>query len=460
MPDSMQDRLALDRGSIRTTDERSGHLHVSQTPISKANICPYWGAEIPDNGALGLRADKRYMLLRDPGEMEKAAKSFDGKPLLIKHRAQSADDHDRDVVVGSVNNPVWDAPYLKADLSVWDGDAIKAIESNKQRQLSCGYFYRADMTPGTYQGERYDGRMVDIAGNHTALVDEGRAGPDVMVGDAKLQPLQTKPTNQEITMVKSHASRQALLASGALSVYLRPKLAQDAKVDLAPVLAGVTGKNWATSKPKIKTALDKAVKGKLATDADLSDILDMLDQLEEMPDEDVAAAAVDAKPDDQGENESDEDYAKRKKAEADKDAAKDKGAKDKGAKDADPEPKVSKSAMDAAIAAASDAAARNAEASTIARLNAIRAAEREVQPYVGNLAVAMDSAAAVYHFALESMGVDAKAVTDVNALRLVLNAQPKPGEQRAPATVSVAMDAAAAKAHAARFPNANRLVRS
>jgi hypothetical protein len=184
MPEMRQDRLALDRQSIRTFDETSGHLHVAQTPISKANICPYWGYEIPDYETLGLQADKQYQLLRDPKELEKAAKTFDGKPLLIKHRAQSAEDHDHDVVVGSISNPVWDAPYLRADLSVWDGNAIKAIESNRQRQLSCGYYYRADMTSGTQDGVRYDGRMVDIAGNHTALVDEGRAGPDVMVGDA------------------------------------------------------------------------------------------------------------------------------------------------------------------------------------------------------------------------------------------------------------------------------------
>jgi hypothetical protein len=157
MTESKQDRLALDRGSIRSVDENSGHLHVSQTPISKANICPYYGAEIADFEAMGLDPNKTYKLLRDPEELEKAAKSFDGKPLLIKHRPQTAGDHDHDVVVGSVSNPVWDAPYLKADLSVWDGNAIKAIESNAQRQLSCGYFYRADMTPGTYEGERYDG---------------------------------------------------------------------------------------------------------------------------------------------------------------------------------------------------------------------------------------------------------------------------------------------------------------
>ena len=39
------------------------------------------------------------------------------------------------------------------------------------------------MTPGDYQGEPYDGLMRDIVGNHVALVREGRAGADVVVGD-------------------------------------------------------------------------------------------------------------------------------------------------------------------------------------------------------------------------------------------------------------------------------------
>ena len=79
---------------------------------------------------------------------------------------------------------MFDAPYLKNSLVVWDGEAIKLIEDDKQKELSCGYRYRADMTPGTYEGVRYDGVMRDIRGNHVALVEEGRAGPDVLVADS------------------------------------------------------------------------------------------------------------------------------------------------------------------------------------------------------------------------------------------------------------------------------------
>ena len=43
---------------------------------------------------------------------------------------------------------------------------------------------RVTMTPGVYEGERYDGVMTEITGNHVALVSDGRAGPDVVVADS------------------------------------------------------------------------------------------------------------------------------------------------------------------------------------------------------------------------------------------------------------------------------------
>ena len=180
----MADRMALDR-SVRTFD-RAGHLHIETAPISKANVSPYFGGEIPGHEALGLDPDRIYHLFRDPAELAKAAGTFTGKPIVLKHRPQTAADHSRDLTVGAVGEATFQAPYLRAPLVVWDGAGIEAIESKRQRELSCGYFYRADMTPGTVNGERYDGRMTEIVGNHVALVDAGRAGPDVVVGDRAL----------------------------------------------------------------------------------------------------------------------------------------------------------------------------------------------------------------------------------------------------------------------------------
>lgn len=470
----LRDRLALDRASVRTIDQ-DGHLHVKVSPISKSNVCPYRGGEIPGFEALGLDPERVYQLLRDPAELAKAASTFNGKPLLNLHRPQTAEDHDHELTVGSVNNASFEDPYLLAELVVWDAGSIAGIETGQQCELSSGYRYDADMTPGEYKGVRFDGVMRNIRGNHVALVEKGRAGADVVVGDSAFQPAAPK---EKPPVAKTPAlSRKALLASGALRAHLAPRLAADAAFDPAAVLKGVTAKNWKASKPKIKAALDTALTGKLAADADLDDVVTLLDKLDDVTDEvaDVVAdppadptpvekTAVDADPMEElkaflADKLSEEDMARclelMQPAPAAVDAAPDLKPDDKK----DPKP-MDKPAMDAAIRLASDAAVRRATDETVARMNAIREAERDVRPYVGETAVAMDSALAVYQFALDSLGVDHKGVESLPALKLVLSAQPKPGD--APAGTRpkrLAMDAATATDYAKRFPNANRLAR-
>ena len=186
--DEAPHQVALDRGSVRRKDV-DGHLHVERTPISKANICPYYGREIPGGEGLGLDPNRLYRLLRHPDELKRAANTFAGKPLLLDHQVLSADEHPHKRTVGSVGDDVrWEPPYLTAPLTVWDRRAIDGIEGGNQKQLSAAYRYRADMTPGTYQGQPYDGVMRDLIANHVALVSEGRAGPDVVVGDAAPRP--------------------------------------------------------------------------------------------------------------------------------------------------------------------------------------------------------------------------------------------------------------------------------
>jgi len=471
MPQMTQDRLALDRGSIRTIDPTSGHLHVTQTPITKANVCPYYGREIPDFQKLGLSPDQTYHLFRDPDELAKGASSFNGKPLMIVHKAQNAAGHDREVVVGSASNPVWDAPYIRADLAVWDGEAIKLIESDQQRELSCGYYYDADMTPGDSQGVRYDGVMRNIRGNHVALVEEGRAGPDVMVGDSALDPKPTSSRGAEMQFNTTKLSRPALLVGTALHTRLLPKMAADAKFDLTPIVAKVTKKSWKADAPKIKAALDKGLADKLAADADLEDVASIIEAIaplvEAMPDETgipgVDDEVDDLSMDDDAEGEQRLRAHLKAKGMADPDIeAACSAMKGGAALDAPPEgtPKpgeekdtMTKAAMDAAIAAAT----AKTEAATIGRLRAIQVAEREVRPFIGELAVSQDTAAGTYKLALDHLQVDLTEVPP-EAYGAVLRALPKPGEAK-PKPARAALDSAAAKGFAERFPHANRLVR-
>ena len=106
--------------------------------------------------------------------------------------------------------------------------------------------------------------------------------------------------------------------------------------------------------------------------------------------------------------------------------------------------KAEKPAMDAAAIAA------KAEKQAMAKFTAIRKAERAVAPLVGEVA-AMDSADAVYRFAMDSVGINYKGVHPSAYPALIEM------HQRAQANVQparVAMDAAATSELAKIMPNA------
>lgn len=185
-PLSAEDRgmLTFDRGAGLRSKDINGRLHVRDCRISKANVCPYLGKEIPGSEALGLEPGRIYDLYRDAQHLEAAVPLFERIPLMIVHVSSTAGEPNKERIVGAVSNVRWQKPYVMADLTIWDQEGIDAVESEKQRELSPGYNYKPVMTTGVLDGKHFDGRMTSIVPNHLALVDVGRTGPDVMVSDA------------------------------------------------------------------------------------------------------------------------------------------------------------------------------------------------------------------------------------------------------------------------------------
>lgn len=442
--------LAFDRATVRTIDTY-GRMHVAISNISKATVNPYRGNEIPEWESLGLDANRIYFLLRDPQELEKAAPTFNGIQLLHIHIPVDANQPRKERVVGTTGtDATFQAPYLKNSLVVWDAIAIAGIDSDEQKELSCAYGYRADMTPGVYEGVAYDGVMRDIRGNHVALVEVGRAGPDVVVGDSStLNP-------SEIPKMK--LSKTAAVVAGALGAHIRPRLAQDAALgDLTPFLKGVSRKNLKSEQPRIIRAMQNHFKGKLAQDADLEDLKDVIEVFTDPTvapiGEDEDDEVVDPKPvaqDDElmgkiremlGEKLGPEEAARVMAALGEPAAANDEPPPTPGT----PPAPVTKQAMDAALAKAQ----KDGEQAAVKRWTEIRTAEQECRPILGEI-VAQDSAEAVYKMALDAKGVD---LTDTppsayRALVKMLQAQ-----DQAPQTPRVAMDSAAQKSFRDRFPH-------
>lgn len=173
--------LAMDR---RTTD-RDGRMTITDCVLTTASVCPYIGSEIPDWGKFGLNPDATYRLWRDPIALEAAVDLFNAQPLLLDHVPVSAEQPQQQMIVGTIGEARWSDNKVIGTVTVWDAEAIRGIESNVRRDISCGYYYVPDMTPGrTPSGEQFDGIMRGpLAINHIAIVETGRV-PGAMVSDS------------------------------------------------------------------------------------------------------------------------------------------------------------------------------------------------------------------------------------------------------------------------------------
>ena len=187
-----KENIAFDKASVRSIDP-NGYMRVAVSNISKACVNPYYGREVPGHAELGLDPEKIYQGLRPAEELEKAKDTFNGIPLLRGHFFESAENPQKEHRIGSLGTDAeFVAPYLRNSLIVTDQEAIDAIESGKEMEISAAYRYKPDFTPGEYNGTAYDFAMRDIVANHAAIVSEGRAGPDVVVEDSQINPNPTK----------------------------------------------------------------------------------------------------------------------------------------------------------------------------------------------------------------------------------------------------------------------------
>jgi hypothetical protein len=432
--------IACDSKLLNRRYDADGRLHILRTPISKATVNPYYGREIPDADKLGLEPERVYYLLRDPGELAKAAPSFARNQLMFIHTPVSADDPKQDSIAGTIGSDVeFQAPYLIADLCIWDVEAIAGVETDTVRELSASYRYRADMTPGMYEGQRYDGVMRDIQGNHVALVKSGRAGSDVMAADSKLEMKMETKFGKALYAILCAASPK-LAADSALKPLvigltrkqcdlraLEPKLlAMDAELRKPETLAAMQAAKDAESEEeteaekKAREEKEKAAKDKKAKDGKTAKDL----SFEEWAKEEEGESDHKAK---DGEEETLEEKKKRyerekrraddseeeteeeRKERMEKRKAADKKAKDCSAKDSEEEEK--KKAEDGM---------KKAMDEFKADLRSADEARRAVRPVVGDV-LAQDSAADIYGFALDQMKVDRAGVEGVPALRALFN---------------------------------------
>lgn len=178
--------LAFDRGSVREKD-RNGFLHVKISPLTRVQVAPYYGREIPGFEELGLQRDKIYYGYRPEEELKKEStiNSVNGIPIQLRHHADFADNPAKETRIGATGTEAtYKSPFLMNSLHFFDKKAIDLIESDAMKELSLAYRYKPDFkSSGEVNGQKYDFTMRDLSGNHLALVEKGRAGREVLVYD-------------------------------------------------------------------------------------------------------------------------------------------------------------------------------------------------------------------------------------------------------------------------------------
>ena len=172
------------RFSAHMTKTPEGFLVCHSVPICRTGMQEYMPQElgVSDTGGGFLK------VYREEDEVFKpsAVASFEGKPVTDDHPPVGVDASNyASYTKGTVQNvrrgSGADRDKLICDLVVYDATLIAKIDAGK-REISCGYDCKyIERDDGTYCQE-------DIIGNHVAVVEEGRAGHEVAIRDAKAKP--------------------------------------------------------------------------------------------------------------------------------------------------------------------------------------------------------------------------------------------------------------------------------
>lgn len=176
---------ALTLGKPRRTKE--GYMAV-RARAGRAGIYDYIGREIDPKGE-HFAADQVVKVYRPESEVfaKDSVHSFLLKPITDDHPGQPITADNWQANAKGVNaGALRDGEFLAFDLVLMDAGLIDAVQKGK-RELSNGYASEISVEDGeTDDGEHYDAVQRLIRGNHIAVVDKGRAGPQCRIGDAAL----------------------------------------------------------------------------------------------------------------------------------------------------------------------------------------------------------------------------------------------------------------------------------
>src|ERR1044072_8789161 len=187
---------AMDRASKSARNyDLNGWFEIKGNPLSKVGVFDYSGAQV---GAPPADHGKIYKVFRPAEELAnpETLASFRLTPLINDHAMlgegfTDAENKGGDGVIGE--DVYCSDRVLRGNIKVFSKTLGEDIKKGKT-ELSCGYRCTYDFPAGSWNGQVYDVIQRNIRGNHVALVDEGRMGPDVSVLDHLVFTVDAKET--------------------------------------------------------------------------------------------------------------------------------------------------------------------------------------------------------------------------------------------------------------------------
>ena len=167
--------------------DRNGWYEIQGNPISRVGVFDYLGSSCG-----GADPDRMYRVYRPAEELAdpECVASFRLLPWVVRHAMLGPENAgltppEVKGIHGVIGENVYfdaDRQMLCANIKVFSESMAAAIDAGMD-ELSAGYRCVYDWTPGAWNGEPYDCVQRQVRGNHLALIEEGRMGPQVAVMD-------------------------------------------------------------------------------------------------------------------------------------------------------------------------------------------------------------------------------------------------------------------------------------
>lgn len=223
--------VAKDEGESARRVDDFGWITIEDNPISKVGVFPYSGRQIgaPDPDAI-------YYVFRPPEELSnpETIESFKLTPFINEHPAtllgnvNGLSTTDRKRVEGVIGEQVrFEYPYLRANIRIYSNDTIESIQFGKE-EVSAGYRCSWEPREGVFKGQPYQYVQRNIRGNHTALVSEGRSGPDVAIMDSAMDCMTFTIDSKEPNMAEEQKAAEGMTLEAVVAALetLAPQVQQ------------------------------------------------------------------------------------------------------------------------------------------------------------------------------------------------------------------------------------------